>query len=132
MPVHALKARVALWCLAVCLVLGPSLGRMHQVVHGRLAHAAGVLQSAHGEPAHSHATHGTHGTVVVQALFNGHAGSDCQLLDQLLFGGALLPAPLPVAALSTAPAPQTQPSAGIDARPQRAFSARAPPASASA
>ncbi|GAA6119284.1 hypothetical protein [Acidovorax sp. FG27] len=132
-----MSARAALWWLALCLVLGPALGRMHQVVHGPLASpaAAAAKASAHGAlghqaDAHHRASGGGHAGV--HALFQGHGGADCELLDQLLFGGALLPAPLVVAALAAAPLTAEAASRGIDARLQRGFLARAPPAAASA
>ena len=144
---HRLSARIALWWLAACLVLGPALGRMHQVLHGPLASAAAMAQipfaapgsaaawlgAASPAPAHTvhhGSVHGGHGSV--HALFQGHGDADCELLDQLLFGGALLPAPLAVASLATASPPQDMPSEGIDARHRPAFLARAPPALLSA
>jgi len=136
-PCQPMSARVALWWLALCLVLGPALGRMHQVVHGPLASpaVAAVKASAHGARsldagAHHRAAEGGHAGV--HALFQGHGGADCELLDQLLFGGALLPAPLLVAALAAAPLAVEAASRGIDARLRRGFLARAPPAAASA
>lgn len=123
-----MRARLALWWLAACLVLGPALGRMHQVLHGPLAmRAAAALQHVPGQEAQP-----GHGHSGMQALFHGHASADCELLDQLLFGGALLPPALLVAALAAAPLAAIAPPSGIDARRQRSFLARAPPPLASA
>lgn len=123
-------ARLASWLLALCLVLSPALGRVHQVVHGGpLGTAVPAAPQAHGATAQA-ANHGhAHGSGMLEALFHGHAGSDCNLLDQLLFGMALLPVPVLAVLPGAEPAPHTPPATGIGARPQRAFLARAPPGS---
>ena len=113
-------ARVASWLLALCLVLSPALGRVHQVVHGGPWGAAVPAAAQAANHGHSHRS-------VLEALFHGHAGSDCNLLDQLLFGMALLPVPVLAVLPGADPAPHTPPATGIGARPQRAFLARAPP-----
>jgi len=122
-------AVMASWLLVLCLVLSPALGRVHQVVHGGPLGAAGPAAGpVSGAPAQA-AKHGhAHGSVL-EALFHGHAGSDCNLLDQLLFGAALLPVPVLAVLPGAEPAPDTPPATGIGARPQRAFLARAPPGS---
>ncbi|ADX46358.1 hypothetical protein Acav_2446 [Paracidovorax avenae ATCC 19860] len=118
----------ALWMwLAAALVLAPALGRVHQVVHGPVAAmaqqgaGAGLIPPSHGRDAG-----------LLEALFSHHADSDCHLLDQSLFGAALLPALLPAAMPAAAPAPDELPATGVGARPQRAFLARAPPHSRAA
>lgn len=109
------------------LVLAPALGRVHQVVHGPVAAmalqgaGAGLIPASHGRDAG-----------LLEALFSHHADSDCHLLDQSLFGAALLPALLPAAMPAAAPAPEELPATGVGARPQRAFLARAPPHSRAA
>ncbi|WP_225981487.1 hypothetical protein [Paracidovorax avenae] len=130
-PAGALRMRgraFALWMwLAAALVLAPALGRVHQVVHGPVAAmalqgaGAGLIPPSHGRDAG-----------LLEALFSHHADSDCHLLDQSLFGAALLPALLPAAMPAAAPAPDELPATGVGARPQRAFLARAPPHSRAA
>gem|GEM_PF-466248 len=129
------------WVLALAVMLAPALGRMHQLVHGPAAHGqlAGPVQA----PGHTHGTrHGvgpdaasapahSHPPGMLEALFAGHAGSDCTLLDHSLFGAALLPALWPAAAPAAAPAPRGLPATGIGARPPRTSLARAPPAAVS-
>ncbi|WCM91151.1 hypothetical protein M5C99_11990 [Acidovorax sp. NCPPB 2350] len=113
---------LALWMwLAMALVLAPALGRVHQVVHGPTAGAAQAVDRAGGHGGHAHPAG------VLEALFTGHAGSDCHLLDQSLFGDALPPAPLPAPAPGAVPVPPSLPATGIGARPSRTFLARAPP-----
>ncbi|MVT36529.1 hypothetical protein GO497_00420 [Acidovorax citrulli] len=139
----------ALWMwLAAALVFSPALGRLHQVVHGPVA--AMVLQGAsagaaaaggasiagteagrHPVPASIRFRMATRAGLL-QALFSHHADSDCHLLDQSIFGAALLPALLPVAMPVVSPAPDDLPATGVGARPQRAFLARAPPHSRAA
>jgi len=107
------------------LVLAPLLGRMHQVVH---APGLGGVAAIAQEAGHAHAPF-----VPVQAghahhaLFAGHTGSDCQLLDQQLLGSALL---LSLAVQIHAP-PAAPPAHSIAAhhavRRLPAFRARAPP-----
>ncbi|XDF33112.1 hypothetical protein RBH89_12940 [Paracidovorax avenae] len=124
----------ALWMwLAAALVLAPVQGRVHQVVHGPVAamasQAAGAAASDDGLAA---SPGQAHGAGLLEALFSHHADSDCHLLDQSLFGAALLPALLPVVMPAAAPAPDDPPATGVGARPQRAFLARAPPHSRAA
>ncbi|MDA8456891.1 hypothetical protein M4R22_19200 [Acidovorax sp. GBBC 3334] len=134
---HGSPRAFAVWMwLALTLALAPALGRMHQVVHGAAAGPAGVAAAAMAQAAHAPGSHAGHAGHVhhapgggLEALFAGHAGSDCNLLDQSLFGAALLPALLPAAAPAATPAPVGRPETGIGARPQRTFLARAPPGS---
>ncbi|MFD2298764.1 hypothetical protein QRO11_09685 [Paracidovorax citrulli] len=139
----------ALWMwLAAALVFSPALGRLHQVVHGPVATmvlqgaSAGAAVAGGASIAGTEAgaasgagldplSHG-HEAGLLQALFSHHADSDCHLLDQSIFGAALLPALLPVAMPVVSPAPDDLPATGVGARPQRAFLARAPPHSRAA
>lgn len=133
--------RLALWWLALVLVVAPLLGRMHQVVHAPGWSGAPAAWMAH--PAHGHgdlhlaqapaAAQGVDGaatsgsTDTPHALFASHAGADCQLLDQQLLGGALL-AGLVVLEHASPPGPALAPAtAPVDVRRLPAFLARAPP-----
>lgn len=144
LPAGAGPARsraLALWLwltLAVAMSLAPALGRMHQVVHGPAAQGMGAVALPLAGPAHAarpeidqaavrHPPH-AHPAGMLEALFAGHAGSDCTLLDHSLFGAALLSALLPGAAPAAAPAPRGVPATGIGARPPLTRLARAPPA----
>ncbi|SFD92745.1 hypothetical protein [Paracidovorax konjaci] len=130
---HGSPRALAVWMwLALALALAPALGRMHQVVHGAAAGPAWVAAAAaKAQAVHAPGRHAGHAPRTagggLEALFAGHAGSDCNLLDQSLFGAALLPALLPAAAQAATPAPVSLPQTGIGARPQRTFLARAPP-----
>ena len=121
MPMHGwpLRARHLLWQALLCaLVLAPTLGQMHRVLHGdghAVQHGA-AAQGADLPPAHAWG-----------ALFSGHHASDCQLLDAL--GMADGP---PAASMALAhPLPLAQPRVSTPAptSAQRAtpFQARAPP-----
>jgi len=85
-----------LWCLALALVLAPTLGHLHRTVHGphtELAHewAAGQAHADHDD----HAGH-DHGWIA--GLFTAHDDdSTCRLFDQLTHSDAL--ASLPALAL---------------------------------
>lgn len=131
LPLHA---HAALWWLAMCLVLVPALGHMHQMLHGPAFRAAvgatalpgpddAGLASLPSEGSLDHA----HGTVA--RLFGGHSGKSCDLLDPLLFGAFLLPAPLLLPAQGFAPQPEARSFQSAGIKTQRAFLARAPPVS---
>jgi len=92
-PLHRLQrvahSRVAVrrllgWVI-LALLLAPTLGRIHQVVHPAAWHGAGdhahvhAVQALPGQGASSHVTPGHW----LLALFSGHSHSDCQLHDQL-------------------------------------------------
>ncbi len=123
---------LALWlwfALAAAMALAPALGRMHQLVHGLAAQGMCAVTLPSAGPAGAvRPTPHAHAAGMLDALFAGHAGSDCTLLDHSLFGAALLPALLPGAAPAAAPAPREVPATGIGARPPRTRLARAPPA----
>lgn len=132
LPLHA---HAALWWLALCLLLAPALGHLHQVLHGpafRAAAAATALQ-AQDEANLASLTRGEdgdHAHDTLASLFDGHSGKSCDLLDPMLFGVFLLPAPLPVPAQGFAPRPEGRSFDSAGVKTQRAFLARAPPAQA--
>lgn len=121
MPPSALplRRRLALAWLLLALVLAPTLGRMHQVLHlpAGLSQAQAQAHShAHGPAggAVAHGAHdGHHALGALHALFAGHSPVDCQTLDQQTLVGmvlgqlpALLPRPpqaLPASAAAQAP-----------------------------
>lgn len=115
-----LALRRRLWLgLVWALVLAPTLGQMHRVLHG--SGPAGRLHvAASGDPA----------AFSVEALFTGHHSSDCQLLDQLTLADA---PPGASAALAHNP-PHALPTASAQTPPglrrMAPFQARAPPAQA--
>lgn len=119
-------AQLALAWLVLALVAAPSLGRLHQVVHGDALDR--VQASAH---AHSHtkATAGAeHSHGLLAQLLTGHAPADCLLLDQLALGDALHSAPLALPEATPTQA-QPHPPAGRTTLPHTAlFLARGPPA----
>lgn len=115
-------AHLALVWLVLALVAAPTLGRLHQVVHGN------VLDHAHP---HAHTTDtasAAHSHGALAQLVAGHAPADCLLLDQLALGDALRSAPL---ALPEAAPAQAQPHS-LDGRATLShaalFLARGPPA----
>lgn len=116
---HALplSRRLALAWLLLALVLGPTLGRMHQVLH-----------LPGGAPPQAHA-YGTERQAldVLHVLFAAHDNADCQVLDQqTLVGAALGQAPALLQGqpqLPPAGTPVPAPGTG-GAAP---FHARAPP-----
>lgn len=84
-------AQLALAWLVLALVAAPSLGRLHQVVHGDALDR--VQASAHAHR-HTKATAGAeHSHGLIAQLVAGHAPADCLLLDQLALGDALHSAP---------------------------------------
>ncbi|SFE78853.1 hypothetical protein [Paracidovorax wautersii] len=132
LPLHA---HAALWWLALCLLLAPALGHLHQVLHGpafRAAAAATALQEQDEAnlASLSRGEDGDHAHDTLASLFDGHSGKSCDLLDPMLFGVFLLPAPLPVPAQGFAPRPEGRSFDSAGVKTQRAFLARAPPAHA--
>lgn len=131
MTLPAALRRAAVWGLLLALVLAPSLGRWHQVLHATPAPAVAALHDDGGAGGAVHATpatHATHASSLLAALFPGHAPIDCLLLDQLALGTALpcnapvLPAAAPAVAPG-APAPER-----MAVRHVAQFQARGPPA----
>ena len=124
-PLQRLRQGAALLWLLLALVWAPTLGRLHQTVHGTPRVAA----------AHQHAAQ-PHGVATASAasqfllpLLADHTPVDCLLLDQLALADAALAAPLalPPAVPHTAAPPRqgTQRAA----RHVALFHARAPPTS---
>ena len=124
--------------LALLQVLMPTLGLMHRVVHD---HASGMaagtqplqVDQAHlpvqadiSEQADAIAEQGD-GHSLAQRLFDGHASTDCQLLDHLLLGVGVLPVLLAL----LAPAPVMRALWSVQAlllrKSAALFQARAPP-----
>jgi len=129
LPIHA---HAALWWLALCLLLAPALGHLHNVLHGpafRVAATATALQ-APDEASRTVGEAGDHAHDTVARLFDGHSGKSCDLLDPLLFGVFLLPALMPLPAQGFAPRPEGRSFDSAGVKTQRAFLARAPPAHA--
>lgn len=117
--------RLWLWPLLLALLLAPTLGHMHRVVHGpqaEAAHELAVAQDADGDDAHAHA-HGWFETIF------GHddGASDCRLYDQLCHGDGLL-AVAAVALPLVLTGPLLRQSGGLAlARWHALFQARGPP-----
>lgn len=84
------------WVLALAVLVAPTLGHIHRVVHGPHVELAHELAADHDHD-HDHAGEGQHSRGWLTALF-GHdeADSGCRLYDQLGQGDSLLT----VAALS--------------------------------
>ncbi|GKS91545.1 hypothetical protein [Acidovorax sp. SUPP2539] len=139
------RRRIAVWWIAFALLLAPLLGRMHQVVHGvgagPSAVAPGLASASFSRPAAGVARHAPAPPVAtapnalpgqagdaLHALFAGHHGADCQLLDQLLLGGALLAALVLPTLHGAAQAPLPEHASHTGTRQRSAFLARAPPA----
>ncbi|GKS98266.1 hypothetical protein AVKW3434_02780 [Acidovorax sp. SUPP3434] len=125
------RRRIAVWWIAFALLLAPLLGRMHQVVHGVAPGLASASVSWPAGVAH-HATapdaRPGQGGDALHALFAGHHGADCQLLDQLLLSGALLAALVLPTVHGAAQAPLPEHASHTGTRQRSAFLARAPPA----
>lgn len=115
-------AQLALAWLVLALVAAPSLGRLHQVVHGD------ALDRVHAHSNTKAATDAEHSHGLLAQLLAGHAPADCLLLDQLALGDALHSAPLALPEATPALA-QPHPPAGRTTLPHTAlFMARGPPA----
>ena len=96
-PHRRAPGRVVLVCLLMLAVLfGQGLGAVHSISHGALGAGGHARPHAHAEPLHdlrATAPACDHGAATgVQALF-GHAPDEpgCQLYDQLLQAGPLMP-----------------------------------------
>ena len=121
-----------MWLL-LALVVVPSLGRLHQVMHAPAlqAHALSPAAAGAGAPitaAHTgESSHTAHAQGLLDLLLAHHAPVDCLLLDQLALGDALHAAPLALPA-ADAPLPPTVHVAGRASTPHSAlFHARGPP-----
>lgn len=117
-PILRLRQGAGLLWLLLALAWAPTLGRMHQVVHG-------------GQGAHAHAEHAVApsggASQFLLPLLADHTPVDCLLLDQLSLADAALgaaqalPPPLPTAL----PAPWH--ATGTAPRHVALFHARGPP-----
>lgn len=127
-------AQAALVWLLLALVVVPSLGRLHQVMHAPAlqAHALSPAAAGAGAPitaAHTgESSHTAHAQGLLDLLLAHHAPVDCLLLDQLALGDALHSAPTALAAPAPAQAPLVHPAATAAARHVALFQARGPPA----
>lgn len=142
-----------MWLL-LALVLVPTLGRLHQVIHApalqvhALSPSAGFADAGDNpsqsqnvaasatpdtptaqadDPAASH-NHPAHAHNLLDVLLAHHAPVDCLLLDQLALGDALHSAPAALATPVPAQAPLVHPAATAAVRHVALFQARGPPA----
>ncbi|WP_369642446.1 hypothetical protein [Acidovorax sp. A79] len=124
--------RLALAWLLLALVAVPTLGRLHQVVHGGAldrVHAGQALSSAASAAsiapgaAPSASGHG----LLLPLLLGHHAPVDCLVLDQLALGDALHSAPLALPHAVPAQAPSTDPAGRVAVAHVALFQARGPP-----
>jgi len=83
-PILRLRQGAALLWLLLALVWAPTLGRLHQSVHGG--------QGAHPHAAHAAAPSGGASQFLLPLLAD-HTPVDCLLLDQLALADAALGAP---------------------------------------
>nr|WP_291467584.1 hypothetical protein [Acidovorax sp.] len=119
-------AHLALVWLVLALVAAPSLGRLHQVVHGDALDRVQAHTYTHSHTTDTAGAEHSHG--LLAQLVAGHAPTDCLLLDQLALGDALHSAPLALPEAAPAQA-QPHPLAGRATLPHTAlFLARGPPA----
>lgn len=119
-------AHLALVWLVLALVAAPTLGRLHQVVHGGALDRVQAHTHAHPHTTDTASAGHSHG--LLAQLVAGHAPADCLLLDQLALGDAMHSAPLALPEVAPARA-QPWPPAGRATLPHTAlFLARGPPA----
>lgn len=117
---------LALVWLVLALVAAPTLGRLHQVVHGGALDRVQAYTHAHTHTTDTAST--GHNDGLLAQLVAGHAPADCLLLDQLALGDALHSAPLALPEATPTQA-QPHPPAGRTTLPHSAlFLARGPPA----
>ena len=140
--------RAALAWLLLALVLVPTVGQLHKVLHfaphagqGRAvaalhAHgldARGAVAGAAGADAESEISPGAAAASEedfsqgLRRLLPQHTAADCELLDQLALGQALHAAALVLPAALPPGAPAARPLVGRVVRHVAAFRARAPP-----
>lgn len=130
------RASLALCALVWALVLGPSLARWHEALHGHgsaPAVAALTVASTATTTASSVTAPSAEVAAVasergfLQRLFSGHARADCWLLDQATLGYAL---PCTALSLPAVVLPQAAPwgtATGVAQRHVAHFQARGPP-----
>ena len=127
-----LRRRLGLAWLLLALLLAPLLGRMHQVLHVPGIGQGGGLSApgdAHPQAEAGPGSAGQQTLDMLHALFAGHSGADCQVLDQhtqLGAGCSTFAVGLPTLPQA---APLGVPLAAPNARRTAAFHARAPPLS---
>ena len=118
--------------LAVLQLLMPTLGLMHRVVHDHAISGATGNWQIKAELARTPVqvdgvAEQDDGHALAQRLFDGHASTDCQLLDHLLLGVGVLPLLLAV----LAPAPVMRALWSVQAlllrKSAALFQARGPP-----
>ena len=147
-----LWAQAALVWLLLALVVVPTVGRLHQVLHAPTLQvhalspsaawadaadnysrnvtgfaAAGTPTAQSNDPAAGH-NQPAHAHNLLDVLLAHHAPVDCLLLDQLALGDALHSAPAALATSVPAQAPLVHPAATAAARHVALFQARGPPA----
>ena len=135
-----LSAQAALVWLLLALVLVPTLGRLHQVVHGdsldrvhagpaRLAPALQSLHTSLQADAVAATAASAHplGHGVFDRLLGTHTAADCQLLDQLALGNALHAVGVVLPPLVPALAPHLHHADATGAWAVTQFQARGPP-----
>ena len=122
-----------MWLL-LALVVVPSLGRLHQVMHAPAlqAHALSPAAEGAGAPitaAHTgESSHTAHAQGLLDLLLAHHAPVDCLLLDQLALGDALHSAPQALPEAGPPPAPPLPAAGRTRALHVTLFQARGPPA----
>ena len=125
-PLQRLSQGAALLWLLLALVWAPTLGRLHQAVHGTPQTAAA---HQHATPPHAVAKAGAASSFLLPLLAD-HTPVDCLLLDQLALADAALGAPqaLPPTAPAVVPAPWR--ATGTAPHHVALFHARGPPLAA--
>jgi hypothetical protein len=121
-PVHPIlrpRQGAALLWLLLALVWAPTLGRMHQAVHG-------APQAGHHHAAHAVVPAGGTGLFLFPLLAD-HTPVDCLLLDQLALADAALGASQALAPTLPAALPAPWRATGTAPRHVALFHARGPP-----
>lgn len=117
-PILRLRQGAALLWLLLALAWAPTLGRMHQAVHG-------------GQGAHAHAEHAVApaggASQFLLPLLADHTPVDCLLLDQLALADAALGAPQALPPTAPAVVPALWCATGTAPRHVALFHARGPP-----
>ena len=133
-------AQAALVWLLLALVLAPTLGRLHQISHGRTldrVHAGQATAQQHkpspaamlaaAAPTARPAAAPLSSPGLFDLLAGQHSAADCLLLDQLALGDALYSLPTVVAAPLLAQAPPAPPADRVGVVHVTLFHARGPP-----
>ncbi len=117
-PILRLRQGAGLLWLLLALAWAPTLGRMHQVVHGG--------QGAHPHAAHAAAPSGGASQFLLPLLAD-HTPVDCLLLDQLALADAALGAPQALPPTPPVALPTLWHATGTAPRHVALFHARGPP-----